>query len=626
MNWLRKFSRLGLGTTIFLLIGASPLFFFPSAYDPFILPKIAFIKVLVIFLTLFSFINWLFLKQGLKIRLNIFNAALLFFVLLNALSLIYATSKSLSIETISFTVYLLLFAILLQDYLLGKRRQIVVAGWIFLFSGVLTAIWVLMQDFFPQLFGIVPKLPDWRGFLSAGLGNTNHIGDFLALTLVLALLLFLFIRRKWREILLLLSIILISSALLVCWSVGSTLGLIVALIVVALCLYQQQNSRFWLQRWKRLFAIFISAIIILVFYFTPQPLNPHRPSLLTVAFSSPRWHAGAPTRLAIWLNTLEIIRQHRLLGVGAGNFTYFYPQVISPLILASPSLAHYAGLYTNAAHNELLQTWAELGILGFATLIFLIAAFFWQLLKEIRYSTQINFLIQLGLLGLMTAFVVQAQMNLLLQLPSFRLLFFALLVLPGAMLNKNRFGRGELIQVEFERRFFSLSLWLHQMRTPQVLEIKSKIKNQNTKIALTAMMLFFCGWLTVSAVKPLVSDVLYKQAHNLLMINEPAIAEQYFQRALAVWEDHSDCRSAYSTFLLTQGRYKEVITQINKVHERLKSSETYYRLGLAYYHLKEYNKAAQNWQIFFSRLTRAISEHPQEYDWLRKYWEHEKKN
>lgn len=623
MNVPQKFTELGRTTAIFLLIGATPLFIVPDAYDSFILPKIVFIKLLVILLTIFSFINVLFNNQGFKIRLNIVNTVLAFFVLLHLTSLIYASSKSLARDSISFTFYLFVMALLIQDYLLGRRTQIVILGWVLLFSGALTAVWVLMQDFIacsrPELLGIIPKLSDWRGFLSAGLGNTNHIGDFLALSLIIALLCFLFVHRKWREILVLLSLALVAAGLFICWSLGSNLGLVVAVMVMAIYLFKFEPQQFWRRHWKRLLCIVIIAFLILVFYLTPHPLNPHKPSLWQEAFASERWRAGGPTRLAIWLNTLEIIRQHSVLGVGAGNFTYAYVQVISPLILTLPSLAPYAGCYTNAAHNELLQTWAELGILGLATFLFLLAVFCWQLFQDLKYSTRINFLIRLGLLALMIAWIVQAQLNFLLQLPLTRMLFFILLIIPGLLLDKTRFRRGWLIPVEFNRGFFSVSLWLEQMRIPQVLELKLHNLPRIVRIVMMIVTLVFCSWLMILATRPLLGDILYKSARKCLDAGDLVQAENYFKRALSIWQEHSDCRSAYSTFLLAQGRYQEAIDQIHKVQERLQAAETYYRLGLAYYKSGKYEQAARNWQIYFKRFPRAQYENPEEFNWLQKY-------
>ena len=135
--------------------------------------------------------------QGFKIRINPINITLTVFVMLTCLPILYAGSKTLATESATFTLYLFLFALLLQDYLLGNKVRIAIVGWILIISGLILACWVVSQDVIasinPLLLNVIPKLSDWRGFLYAGFGNTSHIGDFLALTLLLALLYFLYV-------------------------------------------------------------------------------------------------------------------------------------------------------------------------------------------------------------------------------------------------------------------------------------------------------------------------------------------------------------------------------------------------------------------------------------------------
>ncbi len=625
MTWLDKFTRWGRTATIFLLVGATPLFILPHAYDSFILPKAVWIKILVLLLALFTFLRWLYLEKGFQLRLSVINAALACFALWNSLTLVYAGSFSLAWEHVSLTLSLFVFALLLQDYLMRNKVRVVVLAWVMIAGGVATGLWVLLQDVAVKTgyggIGIVSKLSDWRGFLSAGFGNTNHIGDHLSLCLIIAILFFIYVRRKWREATLLLLILIMGAGLFVCWSVGSNLGLVAGIAVMLYGLYRLELDRLWRKHRKRFLAILVLGIIVLAFYLTPNPLNPHKPSLWQEAFGSARWHAGGPTRLAIWLNSLEVIRHHSLFGVGAGNFTYFYVQHVSPLLITSPSLGTYAGLYTNAAHNALLQAWAELGIPGFAILLFLTAVFFQHLLQELPRSTRINYLIRLGLLSMMAAFVIEAQLNFLLQLPTSRMYFFVLLSIPPALLDKSRFGRGRLIPVEFQRAPFYLTVEMEQMRTPQIVKFGLRRPRPALKIVLTALVFALAFWITVSTIRPLVSDIAYKKARVALDMGKRQQADEYFIEALNIWEDHSDCRSAYSAFLLEQGRYEEAIAQVRKVQERLLATETFYRLGYAYYMLGDFDRAAENFMVYFERFPRGIYLYPEEYQWLQKYHE-----
>lgn len=67
----------------------------------------------------------------------------------------------------------------------------------------------------------------------------------------------------------------------------------------------------------------------------------------------------------IWQSTLQMISEHPILGVGAGNFYIAYPFYrIHEYFLLSKSTDT-----TKHAHNEFLEIWAETGSLGFFSLM-----------------------------------------------------------------------------------------------------------------------------------------------------------------------------------------------------------------------------------------------------------------
>ena len=75
-------------------------------------------------------------------------------------------------------------------------------------------------------------------------------------------------------------------------------------------------------------------------------------------------------RLDLWLSSLEMLRDHPLLGIGLDNFAYLYQQVyLRPGAAAEPNLSH--------PHNWLLQFWLDLGVLG-------LIAFGWLLFRFAR--------------------------------------------------------------------------------------------------------------------------------------------------------------------------------------------------------------------------------------------------
>jgi O-antigen ligase len=70
-------------------------------------------------------------------------------------------------------------------------------------------------------------------------------------------------------------------------------------------------------------------------------------------------------RLHLWQSSLDMLRDHPLLGIGLDNFLYLYQQrYILPSALAEPNLSH--------PHNLLLHFWLQLGLPGLAALLWIL--------------------------------------------------------------------------------------------------------------------------------------------------------------------------------------------------------------------------------------------------------------
>lgn len=76
-------------------------------------------------------------------------------------------------------------------------------------------------------------------------------------------------------------------------------------------------------------------------------------------------------RLNYWRETLRLIKMHPLVGVGLGNFNL---------------------VYSRYAHNSYLQIWAEMGILGIVSFLWLVAAVIKSGLKVLKASSHKTYL------------------------------------------------------------------------------------------------------------------------------------------------------------------------------------------------------------------------------------------
>jgi O-antigen ligase len=156
-------------------------------------------------------------------------------------------------------------------------------------------------------------------------------------------------RRRW----LWLPTAVVGLGLLLTFSTGGWLGTVAASLVVVLALGYRRLS-VGLGASAALVLLVVSGLAIAGRL--PERLNPLRQ---TGGF-----------RLDLWLSSLEMVRDHPILGVGLDNFVYLYQQFyLREGAAAEPSLSH--------PHNWIFNFWLSLGVLGLVAFVWLLVCF-WQ--------------------------------------------------------------------------------------------------------------------------------------------------------------------------------------------------------------------------------------------------------
>ncbi len=576
-RWLAALRRLGLAALLALAL--TPLVIDPLARDDtFMAPKWAWIAIFTA-LGLAAVAARALAGGAAMFSLRAPWLAALLLCLWHWASIGWAVSASLAFERAARVSWLTL-ALWLGLQLLAGRRALPRLGWLVVALGSATALWVLtedfMQAFFRELVWVRPNLPDWRGFLSAGLGNTNHLGDLMALALLPALVFFGEARRRLALGLAGAAAIVLAAALIVVFSAGSNLGLVVGAALLAGLVLARIGGRWFLLRWRRWAVLALAWGGLILFFNTDHPLNPHRPAILSEGFSSGRWQEGGPTRLAIYAQTLEMIRQHPLAGVGAGNFTYVFPEMDSALLWNRPDLMRYQGLWTNAAHNEPLQAWAELGILGLFLLATLLVAGFHTLLKDLERAGRFSFMTRATLAAMLAAWVVHSQINFAFQTPVGMLTLYGILL--GALIEREaRRRERRLPPLRFETEHLALRVEWRTMRRPTAGGL-AFLLSPRLAIVLGAMLLAVAVAWAPLRLAPVRAQREYRRA---VMAPDPAAAEHHYRRGLAIHPAAHDLRSNYSQWLLEQGRPADSLEQVAIVRERLNDYQSLLRMAQA---------------------------------------------
>ncbi len=197
--------------------------------------------------------------------------------------------------------------------------------------------------------------PDWidsNTFTSistrvvATFGNPNVLGEYLILLIPIALC-FAIIKSGKIRLLSFISALIMLVCLVMTYSRGAWLGIIIALILFAV-IYNK----------KVLKALpFIAAIIPLIVVFLPTSVVERFASIGNAAESSTAY------RLNVWRGTLELLRESWYSGVGMGDNVFAQAYQLHALENTAAA-AHSHSLY--------LQVFSALGIVGFIALLALI--------------------------------------------------------------------------------------------------------------------------------------------------------------------------------------------------------------------------------------------------------------
>jgi O-antigen ligase len=301
-------------------------------------------------LLLIAFLSlWIIIKKPSLKPIKEISYPLILFILALFISVIFSPDRTISINESYKYISGVLFFLVSMSLSYKERGRILLS---IVGAGLLISFLAIYQYFFvfQHLLNYLSKqkisnefVLDYitRGRAFFPFVTPNTLGGYLAMIIPLTLT---YKNRFWL-------IPLLSFALLLTKSVGAILSIFLA---SAIYFYLQGK----LEKKKILFLSGLVAVLGLIFIartaFQKQHLQP--------IFS-------AITRFNYWQDTLRIIRASPFIGVGPGNFDL---------------------MKSRYAHNSYLQIWAEMGIFGLGSLLWLIVLILRKGLANIRDSAYKN--------------------------------------------------------------------------------------------------------------------------------------------------------------------------------------------------------------------------------------------
>ena len=333
-------------------------------------------------LLVFLFI-WIIVK-GLPLeKIKPLKYPLMFLVLALIISVVFSYNKIVSIRELY--KYITAIVLLLISISLSYKDKIRIIQGI-AFAGFIIALLAIYQYFwgFRHLLDYVAKNKISDSFTLDYISRKrvffpfftpNTLGGYLAMIIPLTLT---DKNRVWF-------IIPILFALLLTKSLGALLSIFLGLVIY---FYLRGN----LEKRGIIFLFGLLVIIGLIFITRTATQKQH----LQPIFS-------AVMRLNYWKETLKIIRTAPLTGVGLGNFNL---------------------MQSRYAHNSYLQVWAEMGILGIVSFLWLVIVAFKSAVKNIDSS---NKKLITGLITANVVFLIHNLVDFSFFLPEVALIWWAIL-------------------------------------------------------------------------------------------------------------------------------------------------------------------------------------------------------
>ena len=285
------------------------------------------------------------------LRFEVIDLFVVLFMVLYLLGGIFSSAPALSIGPMCVTVCFIFSYILMVNLI---RSEV----WFKRCAGAIlcTTVLVSLYGIYQYVFGTLSAgWLDKEMFSSISIrvistfGNPNVLGEFLVISIPLFYIYFFSRKGFSKKVLSLIPCGICLLCLVLTWSRGAWLGLIIGTLAFLL-LYSRHSLTV---------LLFGSLGLQLLPYVLPQNVLLRFTSIGNMADSSTSY------RVNIWLATLQMIRDYFFSGIGSGInvFKTIYPRYAYATIEAAPH-----------SHSLFLQILVELGIFGL--LVFLIILFF----------------------------------------------------------------------------------------------------------------------------------------------------------------------------------------------------------------------------------------------------------
>lgn len=497
------------------------------------------------------------------------NLLIILFILVLITFVLISEAKIISLKDfIIFFSYFFIFFLIINNIDKGKTFNSFI-NLLFIISSLISIYTII------QYYGIDPYLSDLSS-LTSTIGQKNWISNYLAMFFPVAFSYFLLEKSKKNKILYFFLLSIIYTTLMICQSRGIWISISLTLIFAIYIIIKFNFLKIFQENKKWLILLFSTFLIITIIYSTDNPLNKSAITVPERAISTfDEKDPSINTRLLIWKTTFEMIKDKPLLGSGIGTFKMNYLNYQAEFLRKNPGYIKYSGK-AGEAHNEYLQMWAELGIIGLGLFILIFYFFYKTIFNFFKSNKNIkDKTITLGLVMGITSFLIHSLFTFPLHVPALGMTFFTLVGLTVIYTRKIN-----LPQTDSDNR-------------PKEL----KLKNKGIKIVLTILVLISMIWvINLVAVKPYIAEIKYFNGMRYNVDNNYREALPYFEYAVLLDKYNGRILHALGTTYYNLGILDKAEEILQKTKKYIIDVNTFYNLGLVYSQTGEYQEAEKEFK------------------------------
>jgi len=601
--------------TIIILIILVPIVFYPYIINIFHPAKELTVTLLVIIGIMF----WGFKiidKEKIQFISTPLNIPVLGFMAICALSLFWSDSPFISLKELPlFLAGPLLYFIVVNNVHDEKQINRIISA-ILIIGGLFGIYGILQYNGIDFAFWIGNY---GRGKVFGLFGNAGYFAEYLILILPIAVSLFLVSKNKVIKISLFIGILAMGSTIALTFTRTPYLALGISFVFMFFLFVISQGKNIFKEN-KKIFIIILIAIILAAFLFIiPTSLNKPGTAISKIkeraSITQLNTDFSFGRRITIWKFTGLMIKDHPLLGSGIGTFKYNTLRYQAKFFELEENRSIYPHGVAAKAHNEYLQLWAELGIVGLGIFIWLIISYFnygFKTLRKIKNNYKQGVII--GLMGSIVVFLVDAIFWFPMHQPANIVLFWLILGLTFSELRDNEVCIDKKIQIQKNiknkakkeknddifrfkpllyisiillivftcfaiiRPFLAQTYWYYGSK-----EIKNNNYNKSIKIYEKALKY-----------DPYLGQAYYDLG---LILNNKGFsnaAQEYFEKAEKYF-DHPELPRNLAIIYLSNHNYEKAISKLKQAISYKKDEKSmlplYAELGNTYITLKRYKPA-----------------------------------